>query len=102
MSNATLDMEAKAKSTVKEWRKDWCLFAKDVLGAILDEEQQEILRSVQVNSRTSVASGTSRGKDFIAAVSCICFLYLTPRWDSKGEMIANSQEPRALIYSASL
>lgn len=84
-------MEAKAKSTIKEWRKDWCLFAKDVLGAILDEEQQEILRSVQNNPRTSVASGTSRGKDFIAAVSCICFMYLTPRWNKEGEMIANTK-----------
>ena len=54
----------------------------------LDKEQQEILSSVQYNRRTSVASGTARGKDFVAACAAICFLYLTPRWrkNSLGEI----------------
>lgn len=62
------------------WRTDWCRFVKEVLGVTLDAEQQAILRSVQTNRRTSVASGTARGKDFVAACAAICFLYLTPRW----------------------
>lgn len=91
MSNATLDIEEKARSTVKEWRKDWCMFARDALGSILDPEQEEILRAVQHNPRVSVASGTSRGKDYIAAVAAVCFMYLTPKWDEKGELIANTK-----------
>lgn len=62
------------------WRADWCRFVSEALGVTLDPEQQEILRSVQFNRRTSVASGTARGKDFVAACAAICFLYLTPRW----------------------
>ncbi|WP_114752320.1 hypothetical protein [Pleomorphovibrio marinus] len=90
MSNTAV-IEQKAKSTIKEWRKDWCLFAREALGAILDDEQAEILRSVQNNPRTTVASGTSRGKDFIAAVASVCFFYLTPRWDKEGNLIANTK-----------
>ncbi|MDO6389012.1 hypothetical protein Q4E40_02650 [Pontibacter sp. BT731] len=80
-----------AKKRINEYRSDWCLFAKEVLGVTLDEEQQAILRSVQVNKMTSVASGTARGKDFISAVACLCFLYLTPRWNTQGEMVANTK-----------
>lgn len=67
-------------SLLSEWRKDWVRFAQEALGVTLDREQQEILRSVQFNRRTSVASGTARGKDFVAACAAMCFLYLTPRW----------------------
>jgi len=74
-----------------QYKKDWCLFAHEALGVNLDEEQQNILRSVQVNPMTSVASGTARGKDFIAAVSCICFLYLTPTWNDKRELVGNTK-----------
>ena len=56
------------------WRKDWCLFAEQILHVDLDDEQKDVLRSVQDNPRTAVASGTSRGKDFVAAVAAICFL----------------------------
>lgn len=91
MSNATADIEVRAKSKIQRWREDWCLFAKEALGSILDEEQQEILRSVQKNSMTSVASGTSRGKDYISAVAAVCFMYLTPKWNKQGEMIANTK-----------
>lgn len=65
---------------MNEWRKDWVRFAQEALGVTLDEEQQAILRSVQHNPRTSVASGTARGKDFVAACAAMCFMYLTPRW----------------------
>ena len=49
------------------WRADWNRFVREALGVTLDKEQQEILSSVQHNRRTSVASGTARGKDFVAA-----------------------------------
>lgn len=62
------------------WRGDWCLFAREALGVTLDAEQQAILRAVQTSRRVSVASGTARGKDFVAACAALCFLYLTPRW----------------------
>lgn len=67
-------------NTIELWRKDWNVFVRDALGVTLDKEQQEILSSVQHNPRTSVASGTARGKDFVAACAAMCFLYLTPRW----------------------
>lgn len=71
--------------------KGWVLFAEEVLGAYLDEDQAAILTSVQHNKMTSVASGTARGKDFISAVACVCFMYLTPVWDAKGELIENTK-----------
>ncbi|WP_337043767.1 hypothetical protein [Emticicia sp. 17c] len=83
--------ETTAKSKIGDWRNDWCLFAREALGVNLDAEQEAILRSVQVNPRTSVVSGTARGKDFVAAVAAICFMYLTPRWNDKGELIANTK-----------
>lgn len=73
------------------WKADWCRFARDVLGARLDSEQQAILHSVQVNPRTAVASGVARGKDYTSAVACICFLYLTPKFNAKGELIENTK-----------
>lgn len=60
------------------WQKDWVLFATEVLRVNLDDEQKAILRSVQHNKMTAVASGTARGKDFIAACAAMCFMYLTP------------------------
>ena len=73
---------------MNSWRADWCKFVREAFGVCLDEEQQAILRSVQCNRRTSVASGTARGKDFVAACAAVSFLYLTPRWkkNSNGEI----------------
>lgn len=73
-------LHAQGLSLMQAWRADWCRFAREALGVNLDPEQEEILRSVQFNRRTSVASGTARGKDFVAACAAVCFLYLTPRW----------------------
>jgi hypothetical protein len=84
-------LNAVVKDKFARWRADWTLFAKEVLKVDLDPEQQVILRSVQSNPRTSVASGTSRGKDFTAAVCALCFLYLTPKWDADGEMVENTK-----------
>lgn len=88
MTEAELKIIWDAK--IKRWRGDWCMFAKEVLCANLDEEQQEILTSVQNNKLTSVASGTARGKDFVAAVACLCFMYLTPRFKN-GVLIENTK-----------
>lgn len=78
----------KGLQLIDTWRADWNKFVKEALGVNLDSEQQEILSSVQHNRRTSVASGTARGKDFVAACAAICFLYLTPRWrkNAQGEI----------------
>ena len=75
---------------MKAWREDWCKFAHDVLHARLDKEQQTILESVQHNPMTAVASGTSRGKDYIAACAAMCFMYLTPRWKD-GKLVKNTK-----------
>lgn len=91
MNSTAVDINQKAISKIQQWRGDWCLFAEEALGSILDDEQKEILRSVQKNPRTSVASGTSRGKDYISAVAAVCFMYLTPRWNKDGELVANTK-----------
>lgn len=78
-------------SLLKSWQSDWNKFARDVLKARLDREQQDILSSVQHNSLTAVASGTARGKDFVAACAALCFLYLTPKFNAKGELIENTK-----------
>ncbi|MBK8807775.1 MAG: hypothetical protein IPO21_14470 [Bacteroidales bacterium] len=75
----------------KKWQNDWCLFAKDVLKANLDKQQQEILHSVQINKMTTVVSGTARGKDYVAAVAAVCFLYLTPVFGKDGSLIKNTK-----------
>lgn len=83
--------DVKHKNTYREWRADWCLFARDILKASLDPQQEEILRSVQFNRMTSVCSGTARGKDYVAAVAALCFMYLTPTFNSKGELVSNTK-----------
>ena len=83
--------EQKAINRMAAWRNDWCLFAKEVLKARLDEEQKAILRSVQTNKMVAVASGTARGKDYIAACAAICFMYLTPRFDKDGNLVENTK-----------
>lgn len=85
------NIELEGITKVDQWRNDWCLFAREALGVNLDPEQEKVLHSVQVNPRTSVASGTARGKDFVTAVAAMCFMFLTPRWDEKGELIANTK-----------
>lgn len=81
----------KAQKYMLEWRADWNKFVRDVLKARLDKEQQAIIESVQHNPMTAVASGTARGKDFVAACASLCFMYLTPRWDAKGNLIKNTK-----------
>lgn len=73
------------------WRNDWNLFCKEVLHVNLDEEQQAIISAVQTNKMVAVASGTSRGKDFVAACVAMCFMYLTPRWNKSRRLIENTK-----------
>jgi hypothetical protein len=79
------------KTRLEAYINDWCLFAREYLKVNLDEEQEAVLRSVQINPMTACSSGTSRGKDYVAAVAAICFLYLTPRWNDKGDLVANTK-----------
>ena len=81
----------KHKDKLKAWRNDWNLFVKEVLHAKLDKEQQDIISSVQHNPMTAVASGTARGKDFVAACAVMCFMYLTPRFDKNGNLVENTK-----------
>ncbi|GAB3973783.1 hypothetical protein GCM10028806_28370 [Spirosoma terrae] len=87
----TVEEEIQAESVVRSFTEDWNYFAYEVLGARLDKEQQDILTSVQFNPRTSVASGTARGKDYVTAVACFCFMFLTPKWNEEGDLIDNTK-----------
>lgn len=71
--------------------RGWNMFARDYLGVTLDEEQDEALYAIRHHSKVSIASGTSRGKDYLIAVAACCFLYLTPEWDEKGKLVSNTK-----------
>lgn len=75
----------------QDWQNDWNLAAKELLDVNLDSEQRDILSAIQKNKMVSVCSGTARGKDFIAAVSAFCFMYLTPEFDTEGNLTANTK-----------
>lgn len=83
--------DEKAKKRMLRWRADWCLFCREVLKVSLDAEQEAILRSIQHAPMVAVSSGTSRGKDFVAACAALCFLYLTPRFDREGNLVKNTK-----------
>ncbi len=91
MTRANEILREKNRKVFNSWRADWNKFVREALGVTLDREQQEILSSVQHYQRTSVASGTARGKDFVAACAAMCFLYLTPKWNAKKELIHNTK-----------
>lgn len=84
-----IDQE-KAQRIIRSWREDWVKFVEEGLHGHPDKEQAEIIRAVQHNPMVAVASGTSRGKDWLSACCCLCFLYLTPRWKD-GKMISNTK-----------
>jgi len=64
------------KKKLTEYKKDWNLYAREVLGVRLDSKQQNILSDIQVHNRVSVRSGVAIGKDYVSAVASICFLNL--------------------------
>lgn len=86
-----ISKDDKAIRYLKAWREDWNKFCRDVLKTRLDHEQQEIISSVQYNPMTAVASGTARGKDYVSACACLCFMYLTPRFDKSGRLVKNTK-----------
>lgn len=59
---------------------DWNFFIREIGETRLDKQQQQIIESVQHNRKTTVRSGTARGKDYAAAWACFCFLILTPKF----------------------
>jgi hypothetical protein len=61
---------------INTWKADWNKFAREYFRVTLDPDQAAILEAIQHNRRVSVRSGTARGKDFVAAVASLCFLYL--------------------------
>lgn len=85
------DLNEKGRKVVQSWVTDWNKFIHDALGARLDKDQRAIIDSVQHNPRTTVASGTARGKDFVTACAALAFLYLTPKWNKNRELIANTK-----------
>lgn len=89
MSNDGYDIEA--LEMVDDHLDDWVQMAQDIFGITLDKEQQNILAAVQHGRKISVVSGTSRGKDFIAAVAAMCFMYSTPTWGADGQMDENTK-----------
>ena len=86
-----MDVSQKAKDRMMRWRDDWVLFSQEVLHANPDLEQQAIIRAVQTKPRVAVASGTSRGKDWLASCCAMCFMYLTPRFDKYGNLVKNTK-----------
>jgi len=60
----------------RKFQSDWNKFARDILGVRLDRRQRRILEAIQVSRRVSVRSGHAAGKDYVAAVASLCFLYL--------------------------
>lgn len=86
-----MDNHKKALNRMIAWRNDWNLFCYEVLKARLDKEQQAIIDAVQHERMIAVASGTSRGKDYVSACACLCFFYLTPRFDSAGRLVKNTK-----------
>ncbi len=75
----------------RKWQNDWPLFAGQILKVSLDKDQEKILSAIQKERRVSVRSGTSRGKDFVAACASLCFLYLTPRFNEEGELVESTK-----------
>ena len=86
-----IDINEKAIRKYISWRNDWNKFVYEVLKARLDHEQKAIIDSVQHNPMTAVASGTSRGKDYVSACACLCFMYLTPRFGANNVLTKNTK-----------
>lgn len=91
MKRNEAEIRRNAEALFAAWRNDWNLFIRDALGVTLDDEQKAIVSAVQHNKLVSVRSGTARGKDFVAACIAVSFLYLTPRWNKRGELIENTK-----------
>ena len=91
MKESKEEIQRRAEILFNSWRNDWNKFIREALGVTLDREQMEIVSAVQSHKLVSVRSGTARGKDFVAACVAVAFLYLTPRWNAKRELIQNTK-----------
>lgn len=60
----------------RRYKANWNKFAYEVLNVRLDKQQRECLDIIQHEPRVSIRSGNARGKDYVAAVASLCFLYL--------------------------
>lgn len=58
------------------YRNDWNKFNREILGVRLDRQQRKIISTIQESRRVSARSGHARGKDYIAAIASLDFLYL--------------------------
>lgn len=85
------ELDSVGLQVTQEMLDDWVVFAERVFGVTLDDEQKEILRKIQTSKKISVRSGTSRGKDFVAALAAMCFMYTSPVWDEKGHLLENTK-----------
>jgi len=65
----------KAIKKYGELKTDWVRFAKIILNAGLDEEQNKLLALIQNNRLISLRAGHAWGKDYLAAVSALCYIY---------------------------
>jgi hypothetical protein len=86
------NIRKKGEEKVRLWKEDWCRFAREALNIRLDDQQDEILHSFQFNPKTSVKSGTARGKDYVAAACAMSFFCLTPKFNPKTkELVLNTK-----------
>lgn len=69
----------------------WNRFARDYLQVNLDTQQDEALYTIRHNPKVTIASGTSRGKDYLVATAGICFMYLTPYFGANGNLEGNTK-----------
>lgn len=69
----------------------WNKFARDYLRVNLDSQQDEALYAIRHNPKVTIASGTSRGKDYLMACAATCFMYLTPYFDDSGKLAGNTK-----------
>jgi hypothetical protein len=61
---------------LQQYQNNWNKWIREILGVRLTRKQRAIVDSVQHNPKTSVRSGHSVGKDYVAAAISLAFLYL--------------------------
>ncbi len=68
----------------------WNRFSRDYLHVKLDAQQDEALHTIRHNPKVAIASGTSRGKDYLMADAAVCFTYLTPYFNGP-KLVGNTK-----------
>ena len=59
-----------------QYQADWNKWIREILGIRLLRDQRNVVEAVQQSPKTSVRSGNSIGKDYVAAAISLAFLYL--------------------------